>query len=86
MKNHTYKSIEKIVENYPTQHEYGFLWQEIEDLLTNFEGIDMRKFDDALRGNTCMVIDGKIITYHCDLVLAINCGIEKRDININEFD
>ena len=46
----------------------------------------MDMFNDALMGNTCMVKDGKIVQYHCDIYKAIICGIENRGLRLSEWD
>ena len=46
----------------------------------------MNKFDDAMRGNTCMIIDDEIIHYHCDVYNAIICGSQNRNLNGWEWD
>lgn len=71
---------------YPTKSEYGFTDKEIKELLTLFPNINMEKFNDALMGNTCMIIDNEIITYHCDIDKAIRCGVENRNLTQAEWD
>jgi len=76
----------EIVYNYKTKHKYGFTNEEIEDLLINFPDINLEKFYDALYGNTCMVIGNDIITYHCDILVALKCGMNNRGILPHEWD
>ena len=44
------------------------------------------KFEDAFYGNTCMIKDKQIISYHIDVLNALKCGIENRYINNYEWD
>ena len=76
----------EIVYNYKTKHKYGFTHKEIEDVLKGFPNINLDKFYEALQGNTCMVIGNEVITYHCDLLLALECGVENRDVESHEWD
>lgn len=86
MKKEKLKSISDLVHNYKTNSKYGFTQEEIDELLKQFPDIHMDKFNDALRGNTCMVIDDKVISYHCDIITALKCGVEDRYINVFEWD
>ena len=79
--------IRKLVNEYKTESQYGFIQKELDDLLTQFPDINMKKFNDAMMGNTCMMNDrDEIINYHCDVVTAIRCGVENRDMYQHEFD
>lgn len=80
-------NLKDMIYNYPTKSEYGFNKKELELLLTWFPTINMKKFNDAMIGNTCMVdeVEG-IITYHIDVLTALRCGLENRDIKFSEFD
>jgi mannose-6-phosphate isomerase class I len=80
------KNIEELVNNYPTKHKEGFVKEEIEELLKQFPDIHKDKFDDALCGITCMVINGELVIYHCDIIHALYCGLENRDLKISEWD
>jgi hypothetical protein len=81
------KQLKDLVYNYPTKHEQGFIRAELQDILSKFPDIRMDKYNDAMMGNTCMLdkIDGVII-YHCDVYKAILCGIEDRNLTLNEWD
>lgn len=80
------KEIQDKIYSYKTKHEEGFLQTEIDTLLIDYPDINMDKFNDALMGNTCMVKEGKIVQYHCDIYKAIICGIENRGLTANEWD
>ena len=60
----------------------GISSEEIEKLLENFPNINREKFNDALKGVTCMMEYDKIRIYHCDIEKALycGCGIENRDL------
>ena len=74
--------IENLVYNYPTKSQYGFLPNELKDIISKFPNINMKKFDDAMMGNTCMMDEDtqEAIMYHCDVYKAIICGIENRKL------
>jgi len=81
-------NLRKIVYEYPTENEMGFNKKEKEDLLTRFPKIDMNKFNDALMGITCFYDEEKkeVIIYPCDILTALSCGIENREMKWYEFD
>ena len=74
------------VYNFKTKHKQGFIQSEMKTLLEDYPGINMDKFNLAMTGNTCMVIDDEIINYHCDVLTALRCGIENRDMKWWEMD
>jgi len=79
--------LEALVYDYKTESEYGFTNVELKTLLVDFPDIDMDKFNNAMMGNTCMVNDRKeIINYYCDVLTALRCGIEKREMHWYEWD
>ena len=79
-------TIEGIIGSYKTKHQGGFTYEEIEQLLKKFPGIDQQKFDDALCGITCTMKNEEMIIYHCDVEKALRCGIEKRSLTSAEMD
>ena len=86
-KQKLYKEVYDKVYNYKTKYPQGFIESEIKELLKGYPDIDMKKFDDAMMGNTCMIApDDQTIIYHCDVEKAILCGIEKRGLKWYEFD
>lgn len=78
--------IHRMIGEYDTKHKEGFIQPEIEDLLQIFPNINMDKYNDAMMGNTCIMMGKHIVNYHCDVYRAIICGIEGRDLNIFEWD
>jgi len=81
----TSKNVEEFVYDYPTKHVQGFMGSEIMTILEGCE-IDKDKFFDALGVNTCMVIGGETITYHCDILKGLRCVIENREQTFEEWD
>ena len=86
-------NLKDIVYTFDTESEYGFKEHEIHELLITkiikqYPTFNMQKFDKAFMGNTCMrdENDMQFIYYHCDVLTAIKCGVENREINISEFD
>jgi hypothetical protein len=64
------------VNTYPTKHEIGFTQSEIKELLKEYP-IDMDRFNDAMMGHTCVVIDNETIMYHCDVEMAIKYSVRR---------
>jgi len=82
------KKLYDLVYDYPTKNEYGFIASEQEELLKQFPDINKEKYENALCGITCMM-DGKtggFIIYHCDILIALRCGLENRNPTIAEWD
>lgn len=80
------KNIRKNVYEFKTKNKEGFVQSEINTILKDYPNINMKKFNNALEGITCMQINGEIVTYHCDIEKALLCGIENRDLHIWEWD
>lgn len=80
-----YQEIEKIVLKYKTKYKEGFIQSEIDDLLEKLN-VNEKRFNKAMGVNTCMVIDGNLITYHKDVLKGVVCAIENREQNIVEWD
>ena len=78
--------IKETVNNFPTKYEQGFIHKEILEIIKMFPDVNMEKLNAAFDGNTAMLIEDQIITYHCDVETALRCGIENRDIKIGEWD
>jgi hypothetical protein len=80
------KNISDLVYGYKTKNKEGFTNKELDKLMKEFPALNEDKFNSAFFGNTCMKIDGEIIHYHCDVLTALRCGTENRDILPHEFD
>ena len=79
--------LENKVYGYKTQYPEGFTNKEMKDLLKElpFE-INREKFNEALNGVTCQMRGVEVIIYHCDILKAVICGVENRDLNGYEWD
>ena len=75
-----------LVYSYNTKYEEGYIRKELDELLSKFPDINMDKFDDALAYNTCMLKGDDVILYHCDVLTALRCGIENRNMHVSEWD
>jgi len=80
------ENIEKLITEYETKYEEGFTDDEIKNILENYPNINMDKFNGAMMGNTCAMRDGLLVMYPCDVRAALYCGMENRDLNIQEWD
>jgi hypothetical protein len=73
--------------NYPTKNKMGFLMVEVEQLLSEFPDCNRDKFDNTLRGLTCVADENKnAVIYHCDILKALICGLENRNLRSYDFD
>ena len=79
------KDLEKLVYDWPTKHKEGFTDEEQLDIISHM-GCDKDTYFDKLEVNTCMMIDGETITYHCDVLTALRCTLENRNQTIFEWD
>lgn len=70
----------KIVNEFPTKYSAGFTKEEISELLKQLN-VNQRKFDNAMGFNTVMVIDGKIIYYHVDVISALTRTVKNESQN-----
>ena len=75
-----------LVYDWPTRHKEGFMPDELKEIRDKFPQMDMDKWDDAMMGNTCMMFEGQFCIYHCDVLVALRCGLEKRDQTLMEWD
>jgi len=80
-----YQKLQNKVFNYNTKYPEGFIKSEIEQLLEELN-INEKRFYKALGVNTCMMLDGNIITYHEDVLKGVVCAIENREQNSLEWD
>jgi len=81
----TSKNVENFIYEYPTKNKEGFVGSEIKFILDKYK-IDEDKFFEALGVNTCMMIGGEFVTYHCDILKGLRCVIEKREQTFEEWD
>lgn len=71
----------------PSNDERGYTNSELVQILKDNPDIKEDKFWDALTGVTCMMNeDGEALIYHCDVNLAVDCGIKNINVNSWEWD
>lgn len=85
-KIYTQEEISKTINNFKRKYQDGFMMSEIKELLSNFEDINIDKFDAQMSGITVLSIDNNILIYPHDVFKGIINGLEYRDILINKFD
>lgn len=80
--------LEEKIYTYPTKHKEGFTDEEVKKFLKEYPEVKdkMYRFNRAMIGNTCMIKDGEIINYHCDILTALRCTLEDRELKPYEFD
>ena len=91
MKNTKLNSIQKkeiynFIYNYKTKYLEGFMPDELTNVLKKFPNINMSKYSNAMMGNTCIMYEDKFCMYHCDVYNAIICGLEDRELTLEEWD
>ena len=80
-------NIDKFVLGYKTKHAQGFTDSELKAIKEEFPfEFNEDKFNNALMGITCMVIDDESVVYHCDIITAFYCGVENRGMKWYEWD
>lgn len=85
MEKLTNENLTDFINDYQTKYKEGFTSSEINEVLEN-NNIDKEKFYEALGVNTCMIIEGNVITYHCDIIKGLRCVFENRGQNLLEWD
>lgn len=78
--------LKDIVYGFKTKNPEGFIQSEIYELLIGFPQVNMEKFNDALYGISCLKIGDNLVIYHHDIEKALICGLENRDLSLEEFD
>jgi len=66
---------EKKVYGFKTKNKIGFTNSEIIELLKQFDGLNIERFNNALNRITVMKIDDEIVIYRIDVLHAINSAI-----------
>ena len=86
MEKLTIDNVEEIVYNYPTKYRQGLTANELQELLVKYN-INLDDFVNKMGiGHTCMVLEGNTIRYYCDILTALRCVIENRDMTLDEWD
>ena len=87
MTNKEYSELKDLVNNYPTKHREGFITSEIKQIFKHYyPQFTLKQFGEKLGVHTGMLKDGDSITYHCDVLTALSCLIEARNISVGEWD
>lgn len=80
-------NIHNFINDYKTEHPWGFNTSELKDVISNFPDVDMEIFNEEMMGNTGVInTDGDFVTYHCDVIRALFCGMRHRKSNSVEWD
>ena len=85
MKRRKYKTVTDTINKFKTKSKFGFNPDEIAEIIKLYN-LDADIFYKKLGVNTCMVENGKVITYHCDIELAIHLCLENREATMEEWD
>ena len=81
------KQIVDLVYNYKTKYKEGFTSSEIHYLMCQIgKPIDFKAYTNALGCHTAIKVEDEFLTFHQDILTAISCGLESRDITFAEFD
>lgn len=76
---------EKVYE-FKTKYSQGFLKTEIKTLIKEFKGVTLKKMNEKLGGITVGSSPDGYLIYHCDVLTALHCILENRDMYQHEFD
>jgi len=57
----------------------GFTNDEAKQIVRKYGVTDMEVFNECLGCNTCMIIDGEIINYYCDIARVVCCALRKQN-------
>jgi hypothetical protein len=78
--------ITSIVKSFKTKYDEGFTWNEIQSISEKFTSLNRDKFESALFGITCRMINEETVIYSWDVVKALRCGLENRNLRGYEWD
>ena len=84
-----YNEVSEYVLGFESKHSQGLINTELEEVLEHFKlthTLNMDKYYTAMYANTCMVIEGEIVSYHQDVIHGIVCAIEDRELTVGEWD
>lgn len=81
------KSIRDIVYDFPTKYEQGFTAKDQRSLLDHyFPQYSQEELSEKIGVVTCIRIDDEFVIYHEDIINALYCLIENRELNQWEWD
>ena len=78
--------LRSIVGSFKTKYDEGFTWSEIQSISEKFTSLNRDKFESALFGITCRMINDETVIYPWDVEKALRCGLENRDLKESELD
>lgn len=71
-------SIEKQIIDYPRQYNEGFTHEELQKVIKLFPDVNVDVMYKRLRGDTCVLVDGKVLRYPHDIVYAVREGLGEK--------
>jgi hypothetical protein len=77
--------IEEMINGWNTKYDEGFTPQELADVAISY-GLDPKLLRETIGVVTAMVKDNVILTYHCDVIVAVRCCLEGRKPHWTEWD
>ena len=75
-----------LVFTWPTRHKEGFMPDELRAIKEKFPQMNEEKFNSAMFGNTCTMHEGEHCIYFIDVLTALRCGLENREMKPGEWD
>lgn len=82
--------LKKRVYRAKTKNVQGFTSKELEKLykrvLKKYPDMSKKKYEEAFYGNTCILIGDEVVNYHVDVLTALRCAVENREIQTHEWD
>jgi hypothetical protein len=81
----TSENIDDIVYDYPTEFEEGFTAEDIKSIGEKY-GIESTDIFESIGVCTMLMKEGKGVTFHSDVALALRCIVEGRDKHPWEWD
>jgi len=82
----TQQQIDEVISCFPPKYKEGFTSADIGILVSMFPEMNKDCFNNALTGITAKLVCGEIVIYEHDVRTALRCGIEGRDMSMEEFD
>lgn len=80
--------VRNFVDKLDTKYKEGLTKEEVAETVAYFKGANFskKKFRDAMTGNTGIVIEGEPLIYKHDVIKALICALEDRELTIPEWD
>ena len=80
------KKLERLVNDFPTKYEEGFVHKEIMKLVSRFSETTYDEVMEKMGVVTANLRDGQTVYFHCDVLTALRCAIEDREMTVGEWD